>query len=146
MYADLDGYLINGGTIPQDIIATIDRPDIVLVDRAGREITIGELTVPFERNIDEAHKRKIEKYSSLKSDIEDNGYTCNVLCFEIGSHGFIPKATKQCIHGLMVKYNSKCKFLKCHMNNIRKFVILASYIIFNARKEPVWTSIPLLRP
>ncbi len=146
MYADLDGFLINGGTIPQDIIATTDRPDIVLVDRASREVTIGELTVPFERNINEAHKRKVEKYSSLKNDIEDNGYTCTVLCFEIGSRGFIPKATKQCIHGLMAKYNSKCKFLKCHINKLCKLVILASYIIFNARKDPVWTSIPLLKP
>ena len=61
LYADLDGHLINGGTIPQHIIATTDRQDIVLVDPAGREITIGELTVSFQRNLDEAHKRKIEK-------------------------------------------------------------------------------------
>ncbi len=41
------------------------RPDIVVWSEVAKEGIIGELTVPWEDNIDEAHERKMAKYSDL---------------------------------------------------------------------------------
>ena len=32
LYADIPKYRINGGTIPADVLCTLERPDIVLLD------------------------------------------------------------------------------------------------------------------
>ena len=47
VYADIKGHTVNGGTIPQDIVVTSSRPDIVLVDRGNEEFILAELTCPF---------------------------------------------------------------------------------------------------
>ena len=47
VYADLEGWQINGGTIPPDLVATGQRPDIVLLDRQKKTIVLLELTCPF---------------------------------------------------------------------------------------------------
>ena len=95
LYADLPGLTINGGTIPADIVATVERPDIVIIDRNKKLVELGELTVPFEPNIDNARKRKEEKYSSLVVDIERNGFKCSLTCFEVGSRGLVTKETDE---------------------------------------------------
>ena len=79
-----------------------ERPDIVLVNRNDKYVIIGSLyTVPFEPNIDKARIRKVEKYSPLSSDIEEKGYTCKLICFEVGSRGLITKGNKQNISTLL---------------------------------------------
>ena len=47
MFADLQGYKINGGTIPADILCTLERPDLVLVERKTKTIFLLELTCSF---------------------------------------------------------------------------------------------------
>ena len=69
IYSDIEGYKINGGTIPGDILCTLERPDIVLVERKSRKITLLELTCSFESNIDAAHLRKQRQYQDLKKTI-----------------------------------------------------------------------------
>ncbi len=39
--------------------------------------------------ISKAHDRKHEKYRGLVSDIVDNGFACDLTCFEVGSRGLI---------------------------------------------------------
>ena len=48
-YADLPKYSINGGTIPGDILTTLQRPDIVIINRPEKKITLFELTVSFDK-------------------------------------------------------------------------------------------------
>ena len=48
-----------------------------------------------------ARIRKVEKYSPLSSDIEEKGYTCKLICFEVGSRGLITKGNKQNISTLL---------------------------------------------
>ncbi|XP_071507989.1 uncharacterized protein, partial [Diadema antillarum] len=94
-HADLPGHDINGGTVPSDLTPTSERPDIVLVNQSSKSVVIGELTVPFESNIDSAHNRKSEKYASLVLDIENQGYSCELICFEVGSRGLVTKENKR---------------------------------------------------
>ena len=49
IYTDIPGHSINGGTIPADILTTLQRPDIVIINRSEKRITLFELTVSFER-------------------------------------------------------------------------------------------------
>ena len=53
-----------------------------------------ELTCSFERNILAANIRKNTKYTSLKSDIENAGYTCTLIPFEIGSRGHVTRGNR----------------------------------------------------
>ena len=129
--------------LPDDVVPTSERPDIVLVNRNKKEIIIGELTVPFEPNIDKARKRKVDKYASLSSDIEEKGYKCTLICFEIGSRGLITKGNKQNISSLLRAPGQPVK-IKPHINSVSKLSIIASYIIYNARTEPTWTKPTLL--
>ena len=48
LYIDIPGHKINGGTIPADILTTLERPDIVILNRQEKKITLFELTVSFE--------------------------------------------------------------------------------------------------
>ncbi len=46
-------------------VITSPKPDFVLVNEAEKSVTILELTVPFDSNIDNAIKRKTDKYEDL---------------------------------------------------------------------------------
>ena len=62
LYSDLLKYSINGGTIPADILTTVQRPGFVIINRLEKNITLFELTVSFEKNADAANARKILHY------------------------------------------------------------------------------------
>ena len=47
IYADLDGWKINVGTVPSDLVATGHWPDIVRLDKKNRKIVLLELTCLF---------------------------------------------------------------------------------------------------
>ena len=53
-----------------------------------------QLTCSFERNSQAANLRKSLKYTTLKTDLEENGYKCFLVPFEVGSRGQIHKSTK----------------------------------------------------
>ena len=116
MYSDLDQFSLNGGTIPPDILCTLQRPDLTLIDRSKKKITILELTCSFERNINSANIRKLGKYQDLKKDIEKNGYSVTLLPFEIGS------------------------------KNMSKISLLGSFTVFHAQAQPTWQNPPYLSP
>ena len=85
IYADLEGHSIAGGTIPPHILTTSQRPDC----EESKDIVIVELTVPFETNLEEAHRRKVDKYSSLVQDIQERGYTVSLYAVEVGVRGLL---------------------------------------------------------
>ena len=64
VFSDLPGHeAAGGGTIPPEICITNLKPDIVIVDKLKKNLHIFELTCPLERNIDERHKYKQDKYA-----------------------------------------------------------------------------------
>ena len=64
VFADFDGHKINGQTIPQNIILTGSRTDLVIIDSSTASTTVFlfELTGCFERieDITAANKRQID--------------------------------------------------------------------------------------
>lgn len=58
---------MNGGTIPSNVVTSVERLHIVFVDNMKKTVVLCELTVPFEPNIKTARKIKTEKYASRYS-------------------------------------------------------------------------------
>ena len=71
IHADLPNHQINAGTIPADILATSQRPDIVIINRKEKKISIFELSISFEKNIHSENIRKSLKYLNLAEDLKN---------------------------------------------------------------------------
>jgi tetrahydromethanopterin S-methyltransferase subunit H len=94
--------------------------------------------VPFEANINKAHDRKHKKYLDLVSDIADNGFICDLTCFEVGSRGLITSKNAGHIDKILSSIGAKSK--KTFVRELSKLALLSSYTIWNARHEPNWGS------
>ena len=137
VYADIEGETINGGTIPPNITPTQQKPDICHIDNENKTITIIELTIPFETNIDNAHQRKQDRYASLTHDITATGWKCNLLCIEIGSRGLITPQNKSRLKELLKLSDYSAKYPDFR-DEIVKTILFSSYVIFQGRCEPAW--------
>ena len=148
VFADLDGHKVNGQTIPQNIMVTSSRPDLVIVDSSPPVPTVYlfELTVCFERteNMQAANQRKRIRYTSLTDDIKEAGYDCKNIPFEVGSRGHLTLDNKIKLSILHNMYNPKTNYTK-FWQNVSKTSLLCSYAIYLSR-EDTWTEIPLLVP
>ncbi len=58
--------------MPIDVAITTPKPDLVIVNTKDKYVTLSELSVPFEVNIESTHELKVNCYRQLKSDIEEN--------------------------------------------------------------------------
>ena len=143
VYSDISGLDINGGTIPPDIVVTQLRPDLVIINRQEKIISLLELTCSFEKNAEAANLRKTLRYNALKSDLEDRGYRCLLVPFEVGSRGHIRKASKSNILNIFLTFNMSARSYQC-VKNMSKLSLLSSYTIFNAYTQPSWRDPPFL--
>ena len=89
VFCDLPEQYPGISTIPNDIIITNQKPDIVILDRKNRKVTLVELTIPFERNINKAQIRKEDRYKNLVSDISEKDYDTKLITFELSSRGVL---------------------------------------------------------
>ena len=145
IYSDLVGFKINGGTIPGDILCTLERPDIVMLERNSKKIILLELTCSFESNIDAAHVRKVGKYQDLKEDLEARNYKVTLMPFEIGSRGQVTKRNRTALADIFKANQIKVKTGKL-FKEMSKVAMLCSFSIFHAREQPTWSSPPYLSP
>ena len=79
---------------------TTFRPDIVVWSEVAKEVIIGELTVPWEDNIDEAHERKLAKYADLRAECNDKGWKASCYPFEVGCRGFVAHSLQKYLRDL----------------------------------------------
>ena len=112
------------------------KPDIVVVDKSRKEVSIFELTCPAETRIDISNKLKSEKYAHFETDI--TAYKASVIPFEVGAHtGYISNRNKDNIKRLHTFCKKGIK-LKQFSNNISAICGMGSYYIFNCRNENSW--------
>ena len=136
LYSDLSGMMPGCSTVPVDILITKQKPDLVIVNRCDRCITMLELSVAFETNIESTHELKINRYQNLISDIENTGYKVKYYALEIGSRGYISPDNHQRLKS----------FVKCHVesklniikDNICKTAPISSFIIYHSKFEQDW--------
>ena len=144
-YADLTDHTFNGGTIPPDIITTKTRPDLVIINRKEKIIELLELSCSFETNTESAHNAKYRKYLTLKTDLEDQGWTVYLTPFEIGSRGHVTNQNKMSIKNTAKRNHLKLNHKKL-VCDLSKISLLCSFAIFQAHCEPTWQDPPFLHP
>ena len=100
-----------------------------------------ELTVPFETNIDDAHKRKIDRYESLVHDIRQSEYEVTFEAVEIGQRGYVDKANKTRIKNILKL--CKCSSVKSRefIKELSKLALTTSFVIFYSRKDQLWDGV-----
>ena len=130
-------------TVPINCTVTNLIPDICLYSEKEKLITIIELTIPFELNIDSAHSRKSDKYAALVSDINANGIKTEFIALEIGSRGFISCDNDKRLRKLFNRCKSDISYKNFKLN-ISKLAIISSFVIYHAKNDPMWENIPLL--
>ena len=81
---DLDRQL----KIPEDIISTRLRPDMIMYSRSSKQIAIAELTVPIEERVEISNELKRSKYAELEDAGRLNGWSVKIWAVEVGSRGF----------------------------------------------------------
>ena len=120
-------------TVPPDIVVTSLRPDLCIVDRRNKNVTLLELTVPFESNVITAQDRKTLRYAPLVADIESRGFRCSLHTVEIGARGIIPSGTITLMKSITGAPKSR---VKSFLTVISRTVVQCSYLIFLRRNNP----------
>ena len=130
IFADIDGHRVNGLTIPSHVLITQQRPDIVLIDKSITPHTVWlyELSVSFERNIAQSHTRKRIRYAYLEQDIEDAGFACKNIPFEVGSRGHLTGSNRANFAALHKIAKPKTNQPANHFKN--KFTLLILHLSF----------------
>ena len=83
VYADLNGWRVNGGTVPHEMALTEQKPDLVIIDKAAApvKILLVELTVPWDssQNFQAAVERKTARYERLIEDLREAGFDAYLI-------------------------------------------------------------------
>ena len=106
-------------TIPFELVPTAQRPDLVVLNRTLKQVVIFELTVLWDKNVDNAHEFKMNKYAALVHDLQGIGYVVDLYCFEVSVQGQITKANKARLKSLIHRYTDagRSGFNKFDSNN-----------------------------
>uniref|UniRef100_A0A7E4VBH6 Reverse transcriptase n=1 Tax=Panagrellus redivivus TaxID=6233 RepID=A0A7E4VBH6_PANRE len=79
------------------------RPDITVIDEKNRTATIIDIAIPFESSkvaMEEARRRKKEKYAGIEQSLKERGFKTFCDAFVIGSLGSYDPANNACIRRL----------------------------------------------
>ena len=147
VFADLEGWRTNGGTIPADILVSNgkgSKPDLVIVKRQTKEIAMLELTCSLPQSTTAAHNKKQADYTELELALTEKGYTVSLLPFEICSNGHVTNRNKQEITKLLLNYDIRLK--KHIFTELAKISLLCTMRLFYGYQTTDWTSPPLLSP
>ena len=92
--SDLSGRLV----FPVAAAITRLRPDLVIWPDAARVLIIGELTVPWEKHMQEANERKKTKYVPLMTECAEKQWQVHCLPIEVGCRGFVGTSLMTFLH------------------------------------------------
>ena len=126
IFIDLDGY-----SSPSSLFKSC-RPDVVLLK--DDEITVIELTVCFETNIEKSKQYKLEKYKHLENDLQKPIRSFTLITVEITTLGFYKK--HKSLVKLLKDYNINVS--RCY-EKMGECALRASYFIYTQRNKE-WTN------
>ena len=87
----------------------------------------------------------MSRYENLHSDIEQQGYKCQLNCIEIGSRGLVTADNTKRLGEAFKFVGGRSNSSKTLVKDLSKIAIVCSYSIWNARNEPNWDSAPYLK-
>ena len=142
IHSDIGGHEApGGGTVPPEVCVTNLKPDITIWDKEKNTFDMFELTVPLDRNIEQRHTDKTNKYAHFTTDITH--ITTKVTAFEVSSTGHITPQNKthlQSLHKFCKPGIKQSTFIK----NISCLSIYSSYHIWLCRNDPEFLTPPYL--
>lgn len=118
-------------TIPPNIMATELRPDISIINRQNKEMTLVELTVCWDRSSTAAEARKSNKYAPLVSELGELGWNAKLLTIEIGCRGYTTNENAMKLKQLIKSKAERTKLLI----QVNQDAITTSYIIYINRNN-----------
>ena len=79
--------------VQTDKVIQARRPDIVVVDKLKKQVSIIDIAVPADKNVAEKEKEKITKYQDLKMEVKRlwRQKRVRVIPVVVGALGSIPK-------------------------------------------------------
>ena len=113
---------------------TLLRPDGYIKLHNGTEFLI-ELTVPWEENAENAHRRKSEKYNILLHTRRQENPDTYIIAFEIGARGF-PNGSCKYINAIF--NGDHILATKCR-ESMTQMALRGSYILWARRNEATWS-------
>ena len=116
---------------PPEIVATSERPDIVIWSVALKKVIMIELTCPADEGIEAARERKLGRYSQLKQDIGDAGWAAGLLTIEVGARGYVAYSTESCFRQLGMQKRTVSSLCK----SLSRVVAQCSYAIYLSRNK-----------
>lgn len=119
---------------PPMIIATDERPDIVIWSASARTAILIELTCPAEEGIAAAQARKEGKYAQLVASINDSPWSAHLFTIEVGARGFVAHSVRRCFKKLGFTNRSASSLCK----TLSMTAARCSYAIYLARKTKNW--------
>ena len=129
--ADLDDPLV----FP--LVATTQRPDLVLWCVEKKKAILMELTVSWEENIRAAEERKEQRYRNLIERCEEDGWDIDYYHIGIGARGYIEK-------GFVSLLKNRFGFTQTEMSktlkDLQETVEKASMWLWLKRDDPNWTT------
>ena len=147
VFADLNGWRINGGTVPPDLALTEQKPDLVVVDNsaAQKKVLLIELTVPWDsaHNFQAALERKTARYERLTEDLRAGGMDARNLPLEIGCRGVINQRNAANLEYLCNLVG--IRGIKRLKGDLGRIAVIGSYRIWLARNSQEWSSGELIK-
>ena len=67
---------------PSEVATIRLRPDLII-----NSASTNELTCPCEERISAAHELKLDRYSELQVECQENGWSCYNMAVEVGARG-----------------------------------------------------------
>ena len=129
-------------TIPPYILATAERPDIVIMHPRSRRILIIELRVPFDSNLEDRASFKKSKYSgNLMPQLMELCWEVSFAHVGIGALGTVPRTRRD---SLMLIEDFKSVKPTCAKEThsaaltLSKIAIATSYTIFLECENAHW--------
>ena len=140
IYADLQGWRVNGGTVPASMVLTGQMPDIVLVNRSTTpvKVVLLELTCSWDskHHFQAAFERKETRYRILTQELKDAGY--NTINLALGGPlGVINSRNVGVLTTLATTVGIKS--VKKLRRTLGKICLLGSYRIWLARRSQEWS-------
>ena len=132
LLGDLDGSF----SFPPHITFTELRPDIIIFSNKLKRVILIQLTCPCEKNMGAWHNTKVNKYMSLKSVIEINGWNVDLFAVEVGARGYCSRSVLCCFKSLGLRNRT----INTTIKQLSKCSMECSFCIWLARNNKAWFS------
>ena len=122
--------------VPEHIVVTTKRPDIVIYSNMSRQVLMVELTCPWEDRIGLANELKQKNYEDIRQESVQNGWRCQVWPVEIGARGFAGRSLGALLKEVGVVGGERKKIIK----EMAEAAEVASRFIWSMHQVKEWNT------